>query len=135
MDLTTSSYGFATDIDLPFAQAIDRVKAALADEGFGVLAEIDVAATLRNKLNVQIEPYTILGACNPPLAHQAIDAEPDIGLLLPCNVLVRADGQARTHVAAMDPVAALSLTGNDSITPIADAVKGKMERVLQALAS
>lgn len=130
----TTRYGIGTTVDLDYADAVTRTKAALAAEGFGVLAEIDIAAALKNKLGVDFRPYVILGACNPPLAHRALTAEPDIGLLLPCNVVVySADEPGRSVVAAMDPVEALQLTGNAAIRPIAEDVRGRMERVLQAV--
>jgi uncharacterized protein (DUF302 family) len=127
----TTSYGLSTTVALPYEAAVERTREALAGEGFGVLSEIDVAATLKNKLDVDFRPYVILGACNPPLAHQALTAERDIGLLLPCNVVVyAADEAGRSVVAAMDPVAALSLTGNESVRPLAQEVKERLTRVL-----
>lgn len=130
----TTRYGIGTTVDLGYADAVGRTKAALAAEGFGVLAEIDIAAALKNKLGVDFRPYVILGACNPPLAHRALTAEPDIGLLLPCNVVVYStDEPGRSVVAAMDPVEALQLTGNAAIRPIAEDVRGRLERVLQAV--
>jgi uncharacterized protein (DUF302 family) len=130
----TTRYGIGTTVALPYAQAVERTRDALADEGFGVLSEIDVAATLKKKLNVDFRPYIILGACNPPLAHRALTAERDIGLLLPCNVIVyAADAEGYSVVAAMDPVEALSLTGNDAIRPLAEDVKARLQRVLTAI--
>lgn len=130
----TTRYGIATTVDMDVPEAIARTKEALADEGFGVLAEIDIAATLKKRMGVELAPYVILGACNPPLAYQALKAERDIGLLLPCNVVVyAADVPGRSVVAAMDPVEALSLTGNDAIRPIADDVKARLTRVLERL--
>jgi uncharacterized protein (DUF302 family) len=130
----TTRYGIGTTVALPYAQAVERTREALADEGFGVLSEIDVAATLKKKLNVDFRPYIILGACNPPLAHRALTAERDIGLLLPCNVIVyAADAEGYSVVAAMDPVEALSLTGNDAIRPLAEDVKARLQRVLTAI--
>lgn len=131
----TTKYGFGTTVRLPYAQAVERTKAELAKEGFGVLSEIDVAATLKKKLDVDFRPYVILGACNPPLAHRALTAERDIGLLLPCNVIVYAgDDPGSSVVAAMDPVEALQLTGNDQIGPVATQVREKLERVLEGVA-
>jgi len=116
---------------LPYAQAVERTRDSLANEGFGVLTEIDVAATLRKKLEVEFRPYIILGACNPPLAHRALEAELEIGLLLPCNVILyAADDPEHTVVAALDPVEALSLSGNDAIQPIAEDVRRRLQRVL-----
>jgi uncharacterized protein (DUF302 family) len=120
---------------LEYKLAIERTKEALANEGFGVLSEIDVAATLKKKLDVDFRPYVILGACNPPLAYRALTAERDIGLLLPCNVVVYADDNpGRSVVAAMDPVQALELAGNEEIRPLAAEVKARLTRVLEALA-
>lgn len=130
----TTRYGMSITVPLAYEQAVDRARAALAAEGFGILAEMDIAATLRKKLDVEFRPYVILGACNPPLAHRALLAEPDIGLLLPCNVIVyAADEPGHSVVAAMDPVEALALTGNDGIRPIAEDVKGRLRRVLEAV--
>lgn len=130
----TTRYGMSTTIPVMYAAAVDRARAALAKEGFGILAEMDIAATLKKKLDVDFRPYIILGACNPPLAHQALMAEPDIGLLLPCNVIVyAADEPGKSVVAAMDPVEALALTGNDAIRPIAEEVKARLRRVLEAV--
>lgn len=124
-------YGISATVALPFEQALVRTREALASEGFGVLTEIDVTATLRKKLDVAFRPYIILGACNPPLAHRALEAELDIGLLLPCNVIVYAtDDPARSVVAALDPVEALSLSGNAAVRPIAEEVRGRLQRVM-----
>ena len=130
----TTPYGISTSVPLSYEQAVERTKEELAKEGFGVLSEIDVSATLQKKLNVDFRPYIILGACNPPLAHRALTAEQDIGLLLPCNVVVyAADEEGRSVVAAMDPGAALGLTGNRSIEPVAQDVKQRLQRALTAL--
>ena len=130
----TTRYGISTTVDLPYDMAVERTREALAVEGFGVLTEIDVRATLKQKLDVDFRPYIILGACNPPLAHKALTAERDIGLLLPCNVIVyAADEPGRSIVAAMDPVEALALSGNDDIRPLATEVRSRLERVLSAL--
>lgn len=130
----TTRYGIGVTVGLGFDRAVELTKAELANEGFGVLAEIDVAATLRKKLDVGFRPYVILGACNPPLAHRALAAEREIGLLLPCNVIVYADDvPGRSVVAAMDPVEALTLTGNESIRPIAAEVKQRLTRALSAI--
>jgi len=131
---TSTSYGIRTVVPFGYADAVDRTKEALAGEGFGVLCEIDVAATLKKKLDVDFKPYVILGACNPPLAYRALTAEPDIGLLLPCNVVVyAADTPGRSVVAAMDPVEALKLTGNAEIAPLAGDVRARLVRVLEAV--
>jgi len=130
----TTRYGIGTTVPLDYERAVARTKEALAAEGFGVLTEIDVAATMKKKLDVDFRPYVILGACNPPLAHRALMAERDIGLLLPCNVIVYADDvPGRSVVAAMDPVEALQLTGNDEVRPLAEDVKARLTRVLQAV--
>jgi uncharacterized protein (DUF302 family) len=130
----TTPYGFGVTVPLPFDAAVLRTRSALTQQGFGVLTEIDVAATLKNKLNVDFRPYVILGACNPPLAHQALTAERDIGLLLPCNVIVyAADAPGSSVVAAMDPVAALALTGREDIRPIALEVRRRLEAALAAI--
>lgn len=129
----TSRYGIGTTAALPFDRAVERTREELAKEGFGVLTEIDVAATLKKKLDVDFRPYVILGACNPPLAHQALQAERDIGLLLPCNVIVyAADEEGTSIVAVMDPVEALALTGNDAVRPLAE-VRERLQRVLAAM--
>ena len=135
--MNQTAYGFGTSIDLPYEKAVPKVKDALKDQGFGVLTEIDVRATLRQKLDVDFPPYIILGACNPPLAHRALTAEREIGLLLPCNVIVYADSidSSQSHVAVMDPVAALALAQNDAIAPLAADVKSRLEKALNALTS
>jgi len=131
MMASTSRYGIGTTVALDYDRAVERVKAALAAEGFGILCEIDVAATMKKKLDVDFRPYVILGACNPPLAHRALMAERDIGLLLPCNVIVYADDiPGRSVIAAMDPVVALELTGNASVRPLAEDVKSRLTRVM-----
>jgi len=130
----TTRYGIATMVDMPYERALQRTREELAKGGFGVLTEIDVAATLKKKLDVTFRPYMILGACNPPLAHRALSAELDIGLLLPCNVVVyAADEPGRSIVAAMDPIAALELTGNEEIRAVAHEVRTRLERVLAAI--
>lgn len=128
-------YGFATTVDLPFAAAIDKVTAALKLEGFGVLTDIDVQATMKTKLNIDGLPYRILGACNPPLAHKAIEADPDIGLLLPCNVVVRETAEGKVIVSFMDPAAVLQLVNRADITVLAQEVKTRLERVRDSLAA
>lgn len=130
----TTRYGIATTVDLPYERALQRTREELAKEGFGVLTEIDVAATLKKKLDVTFRPYMILGACNPPLAHRALTAERDIGLLLPCNVVVyAADEPGKSVVAAMDPIAALELTGNEDVGAVAREVRNRLEHVLAAI--
>ena len=130
----TTRYGLSTSIPMNYEQAVLRTKEALSAEGFGVLTEIDVAATMRKKLDVEFRPYVILGACNPPLAYKALTAERDIGLLLPCNVIVYAgDEPGRSVVAVMDPEEALQLAGNEAIRPLASEVKARLTRVLQSI--
>lgn len=126
-------YGFSVKYSGGFDEAIARVTEELQKEGFGVLTEIDVKTTLKKKLDIDKRPYTILGACNPVLANQAIDAEPDIGLLLPCNVLVREDENGDVIVGFMDPNAVLQLVGRDEIAGLAAQVRARLERVRDAL--
>jgi len=132
----TTSYGISVEVDLSYDRAVDRTREELTKEGFGVLTEIDVRATLKKKLDVDFRPYVILGACNPPIAHQALTAERDLGLLLPCNVIVyQADEPTTSVVAAIDPVEQLKLAGNEAIEPFAKEVRRRLERVLEAVAA
>ena len=134
MPAQTTPYGIAITLDVPYDVAVERVRDALGKEGFGVLTEIDIKATLKKKLDIDVSPYLILGACNPSLAHRALAAERDIGLLLPCNVVVyEADDPGRSVVAAMDPLEALALTGNEVIRPIAREARSRLERALDAV--
>jgi len=127
---TEPTYTLTTKTTAPFAEAVERVRAELKEEGFGVLTEIDVQSTLHEKLGVEQEPYTILGACNPPLAHQALSAEPELGTLLPCNVVVYGrDGE--THISAIDAERMLSIVGNDELAPIAAQVRDKLAVVVE----
>lgn len=129
--LSASPYSLTVKIpDTSFESAVERVRAALAEEKFGVLTEIDVQATLKKKLDTDTRPYLILGACNPPLAHQALTAEAPIGVLLPCNVVVVGDDDGGVDVSAIDPVAMFSVVGRDDIAPIAEDVRARLERVL-----
>lgn len=136
MSQHTTSYGFGVTVPLPYRDAVERTRQELAKEGFGVLTEIDVAATLKEKLNADFRPYVILGACNPPLAHRALTAEPEIGLLLPCNVIVYAGEDGGTSVvSAMDPQAALALAANPAVAPLAAEVGTRLRRVLAGVSA
>jgi len=132
--MTETTYGLSVTVELPYADAIEQTKQALAREGFGVLTEIDVRATLKAKIGVDFEPYIILGACNPGLAHQALTAEQEIGLLLPCNVVVRAINDDRSAVSAMDPQAALGLVDNAAVASVAAEARERLKRALLSLA-
>lgn len=126
------TYGMKGRVSLPVEEAEAKVREALAAEGFGVLTEIDVAATLKAKLDLDVPPYKILGACNPNLASQALDLEQDIGLLLPCNVVVYEDGDGSV-VGILDPGIMVDLTTNPAVKPVADQAKEALERVLTAV--
>ncbi len=125
-------YGHETAVEGKFDEIIDRTKAALAERGFGVLTEIDVAATLKKKIGAEIEPYVILGACNPTFAHQALQREPDLGLLLPCNVVVM-QKEGKTYVKAIDAGAMLGVTGNTDLIALAGEVDSHLTATLQSL--
>ena len=128
-----SAYGFNVTVKGNMEQVVKKVVEALQTEGFGVLTEIDVQATLKKKLNIDRKPYRILGACNPGYAHQALNAEPDIGLLLPCNVVVREEDDGSIDVGFMDPEAVLGLVKSDAVRKIGKEVRTKLERVRDAL--
>jgi len=127
-------YAFGTKVALPYQEAVRRTTELLKEEGFGVLTEIDVRKTMREKLNADFRPYVILGACNPQLAHRAFQAELGIGLLLPCNVIVYEEGDGSV-VSVMDPRAALEIAGNDALRPIAEDARARLDRVIQKLAT
>jgi uncharacterized protein (DUF302 family) len=129
----TTTYHYTRTVDLPMEEAEDRVRAALQEEGFGVLTEIDVRATFKKKLDVDFRPYKILGACNPGFAHQALQAEDKIGTMLPCNVVLQ-EKDGRTEVAAVDPVASMQAVENEALRPIAEQVRARLRRVVDRVA-
>lgn len=126
-------YALSTTVDEPFEQTLEATRAALAEQGFGVLTEIDLKATLKAKLDVDTAPQVILGACRPPLAHAALLAEPSIGLLLPCNVVVRAIDGDQTLVEAMDPAVMVTVTGNEKLTDVATDARDRLTAALDSL--
>jgi uncharacterized protein (DUF302 family) len=130
MTTTTTSYAITRDLDQPFDEVVARIREELVTEGFGVLTEIDVRATLKQKLDLDVEPYLILGACNPVLASKGLAIEPDLGVLLPCNVVVRRHG-GYTHVAAMEPISALRLAGNPELEPLAAEAQARITRAVE----
>jgi uncharacterized protein (DUF302 family) len=129
-----TGYTLSATTELPFAEAVERVREELKVDGFGVLCEIDVQATMKAKLGVDGEPYTILGACNPPLAHRALQAEPELGVLLPCNVVVYVRG-GETHVSAVDAERMLSIVGNEELAPVAADVRVRLAAVVERVAA
>ena len=131
---SATHYAMKREVNLPVEEAEERVRLALGEEGFGVLTQIDLTSVFQKKLGKSIRPYRIFGACNPVLAHQAITTETDIGLLLPCNVIVyEGEGEGTCVVAAIDPVAQLGIAGREDLLPIAEDVKARLERVLAAV--
>ncbi|HEV8104207.1 MAG TPA: DUF302 domain-containing protein [Gaiellaceae bacterium] len=132
--MLATRYTLSTTTTAVFDMAVERVRDELKAEGFGILCEIDVQATLREKLAVEREPYTILGACNPPLAHRALEAEPELGALLPCNVVVYLRN-GETHISAIDAERMLSIVGNEELTPVAEQVKTKLALVVRRAAT
>ena len=129
---TTSHYTFGTVLAASIEATRERVESALKEEGFGILTEIDVQATLREKLGIEREPYLILGACNPQLAHRALEADPSVGALLPCNVVLRAEDD-RTRIEILDPTAALAIAGAEGLAVVADEARDRLRRVVSAL--
>jgi uncharacterized protein (DUF302 family) len=127
------AYYFSKILEMDFQDAVAHVTDALKKEGFGVLTEIDVKATLKKKLNVDFRDYRILGACNPPFAHQALQSEDKIGTMLPCNVIVQEVGQGRVEVAAIDPVASMSSVANEDLNAVAGQVQSSLKQVIQNL--
>ena len=125
------SYYFAKTVDAGFDEAIERVTEALKGEGFGILTEIDVKATFKQKLDVDVPPYRILGACNPHFAYQALQAEDKIGTMLPCNVIVRDAGQGQVEIAAVDPIASMQAVENEQLGGIAEEVRGRLQHVIE----
>lgn len=128
------AYALSVRLPMAFAPAVERVRAALLEQGFGVITQIDLQATLREKIGVQIEEYLILGACNPELAHRAVNIDRDIGLLLPCNVVVRADGPDATLVQALDPQVMVQVSKRAELGPVADEAARRLGTALDALA-
>lgn len=131
--LQSHSYGFGKIVSMSVEQAETRVTETLKEKGFGILTRIDVAATLKQKLGAEMPPYVILGACNPPLAHQVITAEPEVGLLLPCNVIVYQDANQQVHISAMDPEPIMSMMDNADVAPIAHKVRALLQEALEAV--
>ncbi|PEN11458.1 hypothetical protein CRI94_15605 [Longibacter salinarum] len=129
---TQTAYYYTREIDLPIDEAEERVREALSEEGFGVLTEIDIKATLKKKLDADFHPYKILGACNPPAAYEALQAEDKIGTMLPCNVILQ-EKDGHTEVAAVDPVASMQAVDNPDLEPIATKIRDKLRSVLDRL--
>jgi uncharacterized protein (DUF302 family) len=130
---TKTAYGLSKQLTVPYDEAVEKVTAALQEEGFGVLTEIDVKATLKKKIDADFRRYVILGACNPHLAHRALTTEREIGLLLPCNVIVYEDDDGGSAVSIADPVAMMEVAANDALKPVADEARARLDRVLAAL--
>jgi uncharacterized protein (DUF302 family) len=131
--MTTSSYGLRTTIDLPYDEAVAKTTAALQAEGFGVLTEIDVKATLKKKLDTDFRRYMILGACNPPLAYQALNNELEIGLLLPCNVIVYETDEGRSTISVVNPMTMMGVTNNEALQTVANEAQARLTRVIESL--
>lgn len=129
----TTTYYYSKTVDLSPEDAEERVREELEKEGFGVLTEIDVTATLKKKLDVDFRPYKILGACNPPYAHEALKAEDKIGTMLPCNVIVQEAGDGRTEIAAVDPVASMQSVKNEDLRPVAEEIRDRLRTVIDSV--
>jgi uncharacterized protein (DUF302 family) len=127
------SYYFSKTVDMPFERAIARVTEELQKEGFGILTKIDVQATMKKKLNVDFRDYVILGSCNPPFAHRALEAEDKIGTMLPCNVIIQDVGQGRAEVAAVDPVASMQAIQNPALEATAGEVRARLKKVVDSV--
>jgi len=130
--MSDKSYGLRTELSIPYDQAVDRVTVALKSEGFGILTEIDVKSTLRKKLDADFRRYVILGACNPPLAYRALQAELDVGLLLPCNVIVYEEGEGAV-VSIIDPLTMVGVSDNPALGEVAQEARAKLQRVVDKL--
>ncbi len=130
-----STFGMSVSVDAPMAQVLDRTRAALADQGFGILTEIDVAATMKAKLDVDVPPQIILGACNAPLAREGLQIEPDLGLLLPCNVVIRQEEDGRTRLSALDPALMVTVPERPELEPIAAEAKSRLQAALSTVAT
>jgi len=128
-----SNYYFAKELNTSFDDAIEKVTEALKEEGFGILTEIDVRETLKKKLDVDFRPYRILGACNPPFAYKALQAEEKIGTMLPCNVIVQEKGPGKVEVAAVDPVASMAAVKNEQLAEIATVIREKLKKIIESL--
>jgi uncharacterized protein (DUF302 family) len=134
MSKAITDYAYRTKLDLPYEQAVEKVTEALKGEGFGVLTQIDVKATMKKKLDADFRKYVILGACNPPLAHQALEAELEIGLLLPCNVIVYEE-DGGSVVSIVDPISMLGVVENPNLDPVAREARARLQRVIEAVGS
>ena len=128
-----TNYGFSKVVNLGYEEAIEKVTEELKKEGFGILTEIDVKETLKKKLDVDFKPYKILGACNPPFAYKALQAEEQIGLILPCNVIIYVNDKSETVVAAIDPIASMQSVKNDKLGEVAETIQGKLKKVIEKL--
>ncbi len=128
-----TNYGFSKVVNLGYEEAIEKVTEELKKEGFGILTEIDVKETLKKKLDVDFKPYKILGACNPPFAYKALQSEEQIGLMLPCNVIVYVNDKSETVVAAIDPIASMQAVKNETLGKVASTIQGKLKKVIESL--